>query len=44
MTSRVGVERISKRQFYTLGGFKNPALFRKHDGRSWRYYRDHGHG
>lgn len=37
---RSGVEKISKREFYALGGFSNPSLFRKADkyGR-WQYYR-----
>lgn len=33
-------ERITKKQWYDLGGFANSALFRKQSrGGSWRYYR-----
>lgn len=32
-------KRITKREWYRLGGFKNPDLFRKHNGRCWEYYR-----
>lgn len=38
---RVGTLRISKRNFYALGGFSNPRLFRKADKRgAWNYYYD----
>lgn len=38
---RNGVQKITKRDFYALGGLSNPALFRKADKRgAWRYYRD----
>lgn len=38
---RAGVEKITRRQFYALGGFSNPALFRKANKRgAWSYYRD----
>ena len=38
---RTGIERISKTEWYRLGGFKNPALFRKAASNgAWRYYRD----
>lgn len=34
-----GIVRISKRAFYLKGGFSNPALFRKADGRgTWSYW------
>ena len=35
-----GIEKISRRWFYTLGGFSNPKLFRKQRGASWAYYKD----
>ena len=41
---RNGIEKISKRLFYSLGGFSNPALFRKADRRGvWSYFWDHNH-
>lgn len=41
---RNGIEKISKREFYALGGFANSALFRKADSRGeWRHYMDHTH-
>lgn len=40
MAQRERKERITKREFYDLGGFANSKLFRKQsrDG-AWRYYR-----
>lgn len=33
-------ERITKKQWYALGGFATPGLFRKQSrGGAWRYYR-----
>lgn len=33
-------ERITKKEFYELGGFANSDLFRKQSrGGAWRYYR-----
>lgn len=33
-------ERITKREWYELGGFANSSLFRKQSrGGAWRYYR-----
>jgi len=33
-------ERITKREWYELGGFENSNLFRKQSrGGAWRYYR-----
>lgn len=37
-------ERITKREWYELGGFKNSSLFRRHNGRHWEYYRTTGGG
>lgn len=43
--SAAGVERLTKREWYAAGGFRNPALFRKADSRGvWRYYRDNARG
>lgn len=30
--------RITKKEWYKLGGFSNPALYRKHNGRNWEYF------
>jgi len=39
---RPQVTRISRQTFYRLGGFNNPALFRRqHRGGAWCYYHDH---
>ena len=36
----IGSTRITKKEFYTLGGFSNPALFRKQTpGGGWSYWR-----
>lgn len=35
--------RLKKREWYDLGGFANPSLFRKHNGRCWEYYQDTDH-
>jgi hypothetical protein len=36
--------RVSKEQWYRLGGFRNSQLFRKADSRgAWRYYIDYGY-
>ncbi len=40
---RAGVEKITKSRWYALGGFRNSALFRKHNSRCWEYYIDHAH-
>lgn len=32
-----GVIRITKREWYALGGFKASNLFRRGTGRGWRY-------
>ena len=37
---RCDVEKLTKRLWYAFGGFSNPRLFRKHNGRCWSYYRD----
>lgn len=40
MCQKVRKERITKVEFYELGGFANSALFRKQSrGGAWRYYR-----
>lgn len=38
---RAGHERITKAQFYALGGFSNSKLYRKQRGNSWAYFRIH---
>lgn len=39
MAQKVRKERITKAEFYRLGGFKNSGLFRLQTrGGSWRYY------
>ena len=30
--------RITREQFYRLGGFSNPRLYRKQLGKGWAYY------
>lgn len=32
--------KITKREFYNLGGFSNPELFRKMISNKWVYYRE----
>lgn len=40
MAQRERKERITKKEFYDLGGFANSGLFRKQSrGGAWRYYR-----
>jgi hypothetical protein len=34
-----GYYRITRKQFYTLGGFSNSLNVRKQLGRSWSYWR-----
>lgn len=36
---RNGHTKISRAEFYRLGGFSNPDLFRKQRGNSWEYFR-----
>lgn len=39
MCQRVRKERITKKEFYDLGGFANSKLFRQQTrGGAWRYY------
>lgn len=39
-----GIQKINKREWYNRGGFANPALFRKADGRGrWHYFIDMKH-
>lgn len=39
---RKNVEKVSKREWYNLGGFARTGLFRKADSRGvWSYYIDH---
>lgn len=35
--------KLSKSQWYDLGGFANPSLFRRDRGRGWEYYQDTDH-
>lgn len=38
---RNGIQKISKAEWERLGGFRNPALFRKADKRGrWSYFLD----
>lgn len=38
----LGSARISKREWYRLGGFANPNLWRRQQkGRGWQYYRSY---
>lgn len=40
MAQRERKERITKKEWYALGGFANRDLFRKQSrGGAWRYYR-----
>ena len=40
MAQKIKKERITKDEFYRLGGFKNSELFRLQSrGGAWRYYR-----
>jgi hypothetical protein len=34
-----GIMKISKKEFYWLGGFSNPNLFRKHNGKNWDHFK-----
>jgi hypothetical protein len=34
----IGYTRITKAEFYRLGGFSNPRLVRKEIGQSWAYF------
>jgi hypothetical protein len=38
---RINALKISKGEFYRLGGFSHPRLFRKHVGRAWAYFMRH---
>lgn len=38
IVSKAGCMRISKKQFYVLGGFSNPDLFRQHTKSGWTYW------
>jgi hypothetical protein len=35
---KTDVMRLTKREWYAMGGFANPHLYRRHDGRSWHYF------
>lgn len=35
---KIGYKKISKREFYDRGGFSNPKLFRKDNGKGWVYF------
>jgi len=40
MTQKIRKERITKAEWYDLGGFEHPALFRQQSrGGAWRYYK-----
>lgn len=40
MPQQTRKERITKKEWYDLGGFATPGLFRKQSrGGAWRYYR-----
>lgn len=40
MSQKIKKERITRREFYDLGGFSNSKLFRLQSrGGAWRYYR-----
>lgn len=34
----LGAMRVSKRDWYANGGFKNPLCFRRHVRGAWHYY------
>lgn len=38
-----GVTKITKKEWYSLGGFKNSACYRRDNGRGWQYFIDHSH-
>jgi hypothetical protein len=45
MAQKTRKERITKKEFYDLGGFANSALFRLQSrGGAWRYYRNLEYG
>lgn len=45
MAKRERYERLTKAQWYTLGGLAKPGLFRKQSkGGAWRYYRSLAYG
>jgi len=33
-------KRITKKEFYAMGGLQKTGLFRKHNGRHWEYYKE----
>ena len=35
---RTGSMRVTKREWYTRGGFKNPRCWRRQTGWAWNYY------
>lgn len=37
----IGYERITKREFYTNGGFSNPRCVRVTRNKAWAYYWRH---
>lgn len=45
MAQDIRKERITKKEFHAMGGFKNARLFRSQTrGGSWRYYINHSYG
>jgi len=45
MTQKIRKERITKAEWYDLGGFEHPALFRQQSrGGAWRYYKNLDYG
>jgi hypothetical protein len=38
---RPGVARVTKRDWYAMGGFRNSALFRRMYRGSWQYFADY---
>lgn len=35
---KTGYQKITKKEFYSLGGFSNPNLFRKMVNGAWQYF------
>lgn len=38
MNNEIGPTKISRKMFYSLGGFSNPNLYRKSCGKSYSYW------
>lgn len=41
--SKIMKRRLTKHVWYALGGFQNPSLYRRHNGRCWEYWQDTDH-